>query len=159
MCIDGPGGSGKTTLAGALATTTGARVVHMDDLYDGWSGLARVDGQLDTLLRPLALGRPGYYRRYDWHARAFAETVEVPPAPLLVVEGVGSGSLRCADLHTVLVWVEAPRSLRLRRGIDRDGEHLREQWLTWQAAEDAHFAVDRTRERAHVATDGQGNLH
>ncbi len=36
----------------------------MDDLYDGWSGLPRVDAQVATLLRPLAEGRPGRYRHY-----------------------------------------------------------------------------------------------
>ncbi len=132
--------------------------MHMDDLYDGWSGLATVADQLGTLLRPLAAGRPGHYRRYDWVAGAWAETVEVaPPGPdgLLVVEGVGSGSSPYADLHTVLVWIEVPRDLRLRRGIARDGEHLRPQWLAWQDAEDDHFVRDRTRDRADLHLDGQ----
>ncbi|MDO9454857.1 4-amino-4-deoxy-L-arabinose transferase [Nocardioides sp.] len=134
----------------------------MDDLYDGWSGLHAVADQLSTLLRPLAAGRPGHYRRYDWHARAFAETVEVAPPGvdgLLVVEGVGSGSLPHADLHTLLAWVEAPADVRLRRGLERDGDDLREQWLAWQASEQAHFARDRTRDRADVLLDGEGNLH
>ncbi|WP_245155190.1 AAA family ATPase [Nocardioides sp. 1609] len=158
MCVDGPGGSGKTTLARALAAATGAPVVHMDDLYDGWAGLDRVDAQLATLLVPLAAGEPGRYRRYDWHAGAFAGAVTVAPhdltGDLLVVEGVGSGSSTYADLTTVLVWVEAPRDVRLRRGIERDGGHLRKQWLAWQDAEDAHHARHRTRERADLLVDG-----
>ncbi len=37
VCIDGPAGSGKTTLAEALSEVLdGAPVVHMDDLYEGW---------------------------------------------------------------------------------------------------------------------------
>jgi uridine kinase len=158
LCVDGPAGSGKTTLARAVAVRTGAHLVHMDDLYPGWSGLAVVGEQLDTLLRPLAEGRPGRYRRYDWHARAFAETVEVdPPGPggLLVVEGVGSASSAYAALQTVLVWVEVPRTLRLERGLARDGEQLRAQWLAWQAAEDEHFARDDTRVRADLVVDGR----
>lgn len=129
----------------------------MDDLYDGWSGLDTVGAQLTTLLRPLAGGRAGSHRRYDWHARTYAETVIVePPAPggLLVVEGVGSGSRGCADLHTALVWVEAPRDLRLRRGLERDGDDLREQWHAWQVAEDRHFAAEATRSRADLVVDG-----
>ncbi|MCW2815062.1 MAG: hypothetical protein JWN84_2517 [Nocardioides sp.] len=129
----------------------------MDDLYDGWSGLPRVDAQVGTLLRPLAEGRPGHYRRYDWDAHRWGETVEVEPpgqGGLLVLEGVGSGSRACADLQTVLVWVEAPRDLRLARGLARDGEHLREVWLTWQASEDEHFARERTRQRADLVVPG-----
>lgn len=154
LCIDGPGGSGKTTLASAVAGATRARVVHMDELYDGWSGLRTVGEQLGTLLLPLADGMPGTYQRYDWHAGAFAETVTVEPSPLLVVEGVGSGSSAYAALCTVLVWVEAPRALRLGRGVERDGEHLREEWLAWQVSEDRHHASERTRDRADLLVDG-----
>ena len=155
VCIDGPTGSGKTTLATAVAALAPrSTLVHLDDLYDGWDGLDGLDRQLATLLRPLAADRPGAYRRYDWDAGAFAERVEVPPAPLLVVEGVGAGSTAHRDLVTVLVWVEAPREQRLSRGLDRDGHHLRERWLAWQAAEDEHHAVHDTRARADLVVDG-----
>ena len=128
----------------------------MDDLYDGWSGLGTVADQLGTLLRPLAQDRPGTYRRYDWHTGRYAETVTVAPTPLLVLEGVGSGSAACADLHTLLVWTEAPSGLRLARGLERDGEAMRDDWLRWRVEEDRHFAHDRTRERADVVVDGTG---
>ena len=42
IAIDGPAGSGKTTLGDALAER-GAAVLHLDDLYDGWSGLEPLD--------------------------------------------------------------------------------------------------------------------
>ena len=45
----------------------------------------------------------------------------MPPAPLLVLEGVGSGSRSHAGLITALVWVEVPAGLRLQRGLARDG--------------------------------------
>lgn len=158
ICIDGPGGAGKSTLAQACVDQAGAgaQLVHMDDLYDGWSGLATVGDQLATLLRPLADGQHGSYRRYDWHGHAFAETVTVPPSALLVLEGVGSGSRTCADLCTLLVWVTAPSDLRLARGIERDGELLREQWLRWREDEEAHFERDETIRRAGVIVDGTG---
>ncbi|GAA4713585.1 4-amino-4-deoxy-L-arabinose transferase [Nocardioides conyzicola] len=151
ICVDGPSGSGKTTLAEQVALLAPeVRVVHMDDLYEGWSGLPTVDAQLDGLLRPLADGRPGSYRRYDWVLGAYAETVAVDPGPLLVLEGVGSGSLAVADLATVLVWVEADRDVRMRRGIERDGEAFAPYWEAWAVAEQEHFTRHRTRERADL---------
>lgn len=157
VCIDGPAGSGKSTLADALVGLEPAgRVVHMDDLYDGWEGLARVTDQLAGLLLPLAEGRPGSYRRYDWHAKAYAETVTVEPVPLLVVEGVGSAAAAYSALATVVVWVEAPREQRLRRGLERDGEGMRADWERWMADEDRLFAAEDTRRRAHVLVDGTG---
>ena len=132
MCVDGPAGSGKTTFAAAVAATVpGSVVVHMDDLFEGWDGLPTVDAQLDSLLRPLATGEPGSYRRWDWDAGAWAERVTVEPTDLLVVEGVGSGSLRAADVTTVLVWVEAPYDVRMRRGLERDGDAFAPHWEAW----------------------------
>ncbi len=157
VSIDGPAGAGKTTLADqVVARAPGARVIHMDDLYAGWDGLPDVGRQLAGLLRPLADRLPGSYRRYDWHTEAFAETVTVEPTDLLVLEGVGSGCRMHDDLIGVLVWVDAPYDLRMRRGIGRDGEAFAPHWQAWAEAERVHFARHRTRERADLVVDGSG---
>jgi cytidylate kinase len=155
ICVDGPAGSGKTTLAEEIASLSGAPVVHMDDLFEGWNGLSRVSDQLGTLLTPLAEGRPGSYRRWDWQGDAWAETVDVPTVPLLVLEGVGSGALAYADLATVLVWVEVPYDLRMARGLERGGVGVAENWKQWAVDEQDVFARERTRERADVVLDGR----
>jgi uridine kinase len=157
VCVDGPAGSGKSTLAAELAALApGAHVIHMDDLYDGWDGLPHLTDQLDPILRPLAQGEAGSYRRYDWHAGGYAETVTVPPGPLLVLEGVGAGCLAHAPLITVLAWVWAPADLRMRRGLERDGVEQREHWRRWMVDEQALFVRDRIAERADVLVDGTG---
>lgn len=154
VCLDGPAGSGKTTLATAIGELCAGVVVHMDDLYPGWSGLAEIDALLGGVLLPLAEGRPGSYRRYDWLAGRLAETVTVEPTPLLVVEGVGTGASRFADLCTLLVWVEAPDDFRKARALRRDGHAFVPHWQRWGADEAGLFARERTRERADVIVDG-----
>ena len=157
ICIDGPAGSGKTTLAAAVAELRpGARVVHMDDLYDGWDGLPHVGDQLDGLLLPLARGEAGSYRRYDWYAGRYAETVPVPQVDLLLLEGVGSGSKGHAGLTTLLAWVTAPEDVRERRGLERDGADLADRWRQWMLDEAAHFDRESTEVRADVVVDGTG---
>jgi uridine kinase len=158
VVVDGPAGSGKSTVATGLAEALGdgTPVVSMDDLYDGWTGLGddvwrRLRVQV---LEPLAAGRPGRYRVYDWAAARFAGWRDVPVAPVLVVEGVGAAARAVDDVASVRVWVEAPAALRMRRGLDRDGEHLRDEWLAWTERETAHFASDGTAERADVLVDG-----
>lgn len=151
LCIDGPAGSGKTTLAAAVvAASPGSRVVHLDDLLDGWTGLPGVAVRLDPLLSPLRRGEPGHYERYDWDAGRFAAMVPVEPTPLLVLEGVGAGSRRHASLATALVWVEVDDDLRLARGLQRDGEAARPHWERWMLDERRHFLDEDTRARADM---------
>ena len=151
VCIDGPAGSGKTTLAGEIARLRGAPVIRMDDLYPGWEGLFEVGREVLGLLRPLSEGRTGSYRRYDWFAGTYAETHRVEPGPLLVLEGVGSGNRAWADLVSTLVWVEAADDVRLARGLARDGEGHRAHWLRWMADEQRLFAAEDTRRRADLS--------
>ncbi|HET6624914.1 MAG TPA: 4-amino-4-deoxy-L-arabinose transferase [Nocardioidaceae bacterium] len=162
VCVDGRAGSGKTTLGKALRDAAvrlgSARLLHMDDMYEGWSGLgdaltARID---QDLLGPLREDRPGRYRRYDWASGRFAEWHTVDPVDLLVLEGVGSAGSSYADAVTTLVWVEAPRELRIERGVARDGRAVLPRWLQWMDDEDVLFARERTRQRADVVVDGTG---
>lgn len=169
VCVDGPAGSGKTTLADALvrrfrdalghpgapADRGQVRVVHMDDVFAGWSGLAEGMATVATsVVAPLRAGEAGRYRRYDWHRMAFAEERVVEPCEVLVVEGVGAGAAAYHDATTCLVWVDTPSDVRLARGLQRDGEHMRRDWLAFRVEEDAMFARERTRERAAVLVDG-----
>jgi uridine kinase len=150
VAIDGPAGSGKTTLAAAVAELTDARVVHMDDLMDGWDGMAGTAEQLRSIVEPLAGGVAGSYRHYNWHEGSFDRTVEVPPAAWLVIEGVGAGHPDIADRTTVLVWVEADDELRLRRGLERDGAAMEGHWRAWMRDEAGFFAAHGAAERADV---------
>jgi uridine kinase len=153
VCIDGPAGSGKTTLASAVAELGGAHLVRMDDLHPGWEGLFEVDQVVLGLLRPLAEDATGYYRRFDWGDGEYRETHHVDPTPLLVLEGVGSGNRAWRDLVTTLVWVEAPDEVRLARGLARDGEAQREHWLGWMRDEERLFAEQDTRAHADLVLD------
>jgi uridine kinase len=164
VCVDGYAGSGKTTLAAALTRSfrdaqraLRVRTLHMDSVYDGWAGLdAGMETVASSVVGPLREGRPGCYRRYDWHRSAFAEERAVPPCDVLLVEGVGSGGRAdgYVDAVTCLVWVATPSDVRLDRGLRRDGDDQHAQWLAWQQQEDRMFARERTRERADIVVDG-----
>ena len=159
VCVDGPAGSGKTTTADLLveaATQAGLRAttVHMDDLYPGWSGLPHLHEVTVPLVDALARAGRASYRRYDWDLGAHAEQRTVEAGDLVVLEGVGSADPAYDDRVTLRVLVTAPREERLRRGVMRDGEQLREHWLRWLDAEAAHLERTRVAERADVVVDG-----
>lgn len=153
LCIDGPAGSGKTTLAAEVVVLTGAVPLRMDDLYPGWDGLDHVGPAVRGILEPLAEGRQGHYLRYDWRTARHAEENLVDPAPLTVLEGVGSGSAAWSHLITALVWIEAPDELRLARGLARDGQDQLPHWRSWMEAERRLYAADPIRDRADLVAD------
>jgi uridine kinase len=157
VCIDGPAGSGKTTVAGRLADALGpaAGLVHMDDLYAGWTLTGAAARLAAGVLRPLADGAPGGYHRFDWAAGRFgAVPTPVPVPEVLVVEGCGSCPAALDPWTTLRIWVEAPPALRLARGLARDGAAHEADWRRWLEREAAYFAADRTRERAQLHVDG-----
>lgn len=155
VAIDGRAGSGKTVLAHRLAPLINAPIVHMDDIYPGWDGLGDAASKLaDWILEPLANGEPAAYPRYDWDHGRYGEQITVPESDVVIVEGCASGSRRAAHLLSLLAWIEAPRDVRMARGIARDGETFAPHWERWAAQEDVLYEAERTRERADLIVDG-----
>jgi len=172
MSIDGRGGSGKSTLARRLAALSpDATVVHFDDFYRPSAerrqkreiGVREIGGDFDwqrvrdEVLEPLAADRTARYRRYDWERDQLAEWHDIEPGGIVIVEGNYSARPELYDLYDLTVWVEAPHAVRLRRGIERDGEEARERWLKeWMPEEDRYISAFRPAARADVIVDGAG---
>ncbi len=157
VCVDGPAGSGKTTLADLVAAGTGAGIVRLDDLYEGWEQpLGKLAARIEAwLLVPWRDDLPGLHPVYDWASARFSGWRRVDPRPVMVLDGCGSASAGMRPWAALTVWVEAGPDVRLARGIARDGGHLEAEWLAWQAREARHFAEDGTRECADTRVDGE----
>ncbi len=154
VAVDGTSGSGKTTLAKGVVDALGCPAVHMDQIFPGWDGLADAAPLLTSqVLEPLARGEQAAYREWDWDLDRWGATITVPPHRFLVVEGCACSVLPAGGYAALRVWVEAPLEIRMRRGIERDGEVFRPHWERWAAQERALFEADRTRERADIVVD------
>ncbi|MFE5210792.1 uridine kinase [Streptomyces sp. NPDC056600] len=149
--VDGHAGSGKSTFADRLSRALGgAPVLHLDDVATheelfSWTG--RLASQV---LEPLRAGRAARYAPYDWTARRFGAPRLLPPAPAVLLEGVGAGRRELRPHLARLIWMDLPAEESWRRGRRRDGEEQRAFWDGWEAAERAHFARDPSRPHAHL---------
>jgi energy-coupling factor transporter ATP-binding protein EcfA2 len=160
VTVDGHAGSGKSSLANRLSgKLRRAPIVHMDHLYEGWDGLAGVGSRLDAwVLLPLRSSLPGRHLVYDWHRNAYREWREVPLAPVLIVEGSGAGQRLVDPWVTCRIWAECDARVASERALEREGPGQADNLEAWGRQEVAHFATERSRERADLIVDTRPNL-
>lgn len=144
--VDGHAGSGKSTFAGRLADALGgAPVLHLDDIATHEELFAWTARLLDQVIEPLRRGESAHYAPYDWRERGFGPARVLPPAPVIVVEGVGAGRRALRPYLARLMWMELPDEEAWARGRARDGAEQSDFWVGWVKAERRHFAEDPSR--------------
>lgn len=152
--VDGHAGSGKTTFAGRLAAALGdAPVLHLDDVAAHHELFTWTERLREQVIGPLGRGESAHYTPYDWSAGRFGPPRALPPAPVVLVEGVGAGRRALRPHLALLLWMEVPREEAWRRGRARDGEEQRDFWAGWVEAEERHFADDPSRPFADLLVE------
>lgn len=142
ILVDGRSGSGKTTLARQLVGETGYQLVHLDDFYPGWGGLAAAAEMVARqVLHPHTPG----FTRWDWEEGRPGEWQPLIPGAPLIIEGAGAitaASISAARRlgETLSVRIDAPVTLRRERALRRDPGYA-PWWEMWAAQEDKHFAA------------------
>ncbi len=171
--IDGPGASGKSTLAGQLVAAMGdAYLVHVDDFYlpssrrHGRLGEVAPSFDLSRLAEQVVLpgsaGEALRYQRYDWMQDELTQWIEVPGGAPVVLEGVFCLAAELRNAYTFKIWCRADPMLRLTRGLARDGEEARSMWVdVWMPAENEYAASQHPERIADLVVDsspvGAGN--
>ena len=138
VTLDGYSGSGKSTLAAALARLLpGWQVLHLDDWYPGWDGLAAGARIARRIAADLREGRAPSYEAWDWEAGETGATIRVPLAPT-IIEGCGAIEAE-ADLA---IWIADPgEDERRSRALARDGQTYAPHWRRW-ADQDLGRSID-----------------
>ena len=114
--------------------------------------LSRLRREVFDVLRS---GGPARFASFDWVAREPRGERVVEPTGVIVIEGVCALHRMFRDDYKLRVWVEAPRELRLARGIARDGETARSTWEdVWMPMEDRYVAADDPLSVADLIVDG-----
>jgi uridine kinase len=160
ITIDGVAGAGKTTLArymqGEYEGRTSVYIVHMDDLYDGWSdpfGTA-LSEKLVAIAAAHNEKKPLELSKYDWINGCPGPSFTVPPVELLIIEGVGSGQSSIREFVETKIWIDLEPIVGLRRVLARDGFEIEEQMRNFLKQQEIHFVQEGTRAAADFHLNG-----
>ncbi|OUZ11708.1 hypothetical protein BHE97_04170 [Aeromicrobium sp. PE09-221] len=150
VAIDGRSGAGKTEFAHRLADRLDAPVFPLEEIYPGWHGLEPAVPMLRDVLAALAVDELGRAHRWDWIHDRRGVPLTIAPGPLLIVDGVGSGSAAIRPFLSLLVWLEADEATRRHRALARDGETYRPWWSVWAEQERRHLGREHTPAAADI---------
>tara|TARA_E500000178_G_scaffold268622_1_gene266277 strand:+ start:332 stop:901 length:570 start_codon:yes stop_codon:yes gene_type:complete len=155
VAIDGCGGAGKSTLALKLANIFGdCPVIHTDD-FASWDHpldwYPRIIGQV---LEPLRHNQVAHFQKFDWQAKQLGQWETVNPCSVVILEGVSSSRSEFRPYLSFSIYIETDRDLRLKRGLERDGEAALPLWQQWMAEEDEYLLRDQPQEYTDVVISG-----
>lgn len=145
IAIDGGGGAGKTTLAKCLhRAIPDSYILTIDAFYrpaslrtpvavaDGTNHNFDWDRFRVSVLEAVQNNDEVSYQRYQRYQRGSDslsnEMIRIPRDTTIIVEGVWSMQEAFAPFYDYRIWLQAPASVRLQRGIRRDGEEMRKVW-------------------------------
>jgi uridine kinase len=150
--IDGPAGAGKTTFAAQLeaelSVNGSVKVIHMDDLYNGWENALSnpLSEILDRIATAHHAGREFVIKIFNWNTMRFDREERITPTDYLIVEGVGAAQQILRESGATTYWLDIEPEIGLQRVLDRDGAQIEVQMRQWQVDQEKHFARDETRE-------------
>ena len=155
ILIDGRAGSGKSTFAEALQQQlfrdgeSAPRVIHMDNIFEGWDGLALgSDYIVRFILQPLARRETASWQDWSWVKNQRSSWREFSGGTPLIVEGCGSLTERSKEHAEISIWLEASEETRRQRWIQRE-RHL-EKFDFWAAQELDFYAREKSQSLADL---------
>lgn len=169
VAIDGMCASGKSTLAGDLASACGASVFHMDDFFlrpqqrtperlSEPGGNVDRERYLEEVLLALSQGEDVIcYRRYDCHTRTLTPPIRVKRAPLVIVEGAYAMHPDLRGAYAFGVFLQLDPLAQRERIRARNGEAMLARFVNeWIPMENRYFASFQIRNACRFCIDTTG---
>lgn len=168
VSIDGPGGTGKTTLAQNIQLLDSSiTVVHMDhfdlptngQLIGGpWKKEIGADTDwrrlLSEVILPLREGMSSSYYPFDRETGRIGKREKIFPGGIVLIEGVFSMRKELFPSIDIAMWLTCSLDVRLRRALKRDGEKMRYRWeKDWIPMEERYVAEHKPQTYAHKIID------
>jgi len=160
VLIDGRAGAGKSTFAKELQNRLFSqgdslpRIIHLDDLYPGWDGLAAGVEYLNRMiLTPLGKTGTASWQEFDWNLDKRNTWREFSGGTPLIIEGCGAINSFTKQLALTSIYLEADEVTRKSRWFERDGERFMAYWEIWSAQELDFYAREKSKELADYLLD------
>ena len=130
------------------------RVIHMDDLYPGWEGLAQGAEYLQRMvLTPLLKTGTASWQEYNWELGKRDAWREFSGGTPLIIEGCGALNQYTSTICQVSIWLEASEAVRRERWNKREAERNKDYFEMWSAQELDFIAREKSPELAHYLLD------
>lgn len=156
IAIDGCGGAGKSTLAQMLSShLMDCPIIHTDDFASWDNPLSWYTRMIEQVLNPLSENKVSEYQKYDWSRRTLTDWIRVEPSKAVIIEGVSSSRHEFRCFLTFSIFVRTNRDLRLKRGLERDGESALGLWTQWMKQEDEYVQRDEPEKFVDLVVDGE----
>lgn len=155
VLIDGRAGSGKSTFAEKLQQKlfqdgeSAPRVIHMDNIFEGWEGLSLGSEYLVRfILSPLARAETASWQDWSWVRNERSSWREFSGGTPLIVEGCGALTERSKEHAYFSLWLEAIEDTRRTRWLERE-RHL-DKFDFWAAQELDFYAREKSQSLADL---------
>ena len=165
LALDGRCGSGKTTMAAALARQFPASItLHTDDFYlpptdrvHGWEKIPCANMDLarlrDEVLVPACAGQPVPYRAYSCREGAYLPVQQLAAQPLVILEGSYSHYPLLAPYEDFRMFMTCSDAEQTRRLQAREGDRYPDFAARWIPLEEAYFTQHNIEDAADFVMD------
>ena len=161
ITIDGPAGSGKTTLANEIENQlSSALTIHMDDLYEGWSSTLtpKLTAKLLQILSKVRDESIVSFEPFNWITNSLQDELTQLAPKFLILEGVGAGQSAIRELTSLAIWIEVPADLGLARVISRDGRQVEAHMPGFNSVASIYFEKEGVKSNADFHLSGRGTV-
>lgn len=162
IAIDGRAGSGKSSLATWLGKALHAEIIQVDDFSGPDNPFAWAGDMQKHVIQPILAGKKylSYPRASWWENHAPPPVENQPVTDVMIIEGVGSVGSAINSSWDLTLYVETPRPICFRRGVERDlstGKPRRDIetiWRHWQEKETAYLAQENPIAKVDFVLNG-----
>ena len=161
ISIDGPCGSGKTTIASEIENEFGYNILHMDDFYlpfyerdKNWMNI--VAGHMDferlisNVIVPYKNKCKTKYISYDCHSDKFMQEISIDLNKVLIIEGSYSSHPKLNKYIDKKIFIDIDSKKQIERLGKRNPDTVDRFISMWVSFENKYFDSLKLRESCDI---------